>query len=135
MADIKEYLSTGQREKQLADLKLEFFSKAKEIMDKETFADPLLSKSVQLMDSFFAKKNLPDDIIREVKNDLAVDFGNLIKFKEGMQFIAGPTLLEKPISPRKAVIVATALVVAFFVFIFLAFFIEWWSKNKKKIVD
>lgn len=135
MADVKEYLSTGQREKQLADLKLEFFAKTKEIMDKETFGDPLLSKSVQLMDSFPAKKDLPDDIIREVKNNLAVDFGNLLKFKEGMQFIAGPAFLEKPIRPRKAVIIATALLVGFFLFIFLAFFIEWWNKNKKKIVD
>lgn len=138
MADIKENLSKCKRNKALAGLKLQFFREVKEVLDSETFSGPLLGKSLELIKTVSAdpaNQDLPGDIVREVRNDLSVDFNNFLSFREGMQFIAGPSLTEQPIRPRKALIAAIAFVLGFFLFVSLAFFIEWWSKNKKKIVE
>ncbi len=138
MADIKENLSKSKRNKALAGLKLQFFRKVKEIMDSETFSGPLLAKSLELIKTVSVDPANPDvsgDIVREAKNDLSVDFNNFVSFREGMQFISSPSLFDQPIRPRKALIAAIAFALGFFLFVFLAFFIEWWSKNRKKIVE
>lgn len=138
MADIKENLSKCKRNKEVAGLKLQFFQKVNELLDSEPFSGPLLDKSLELIQTLSANQenqDLSDDIVREVKNDLNVDFNNFVSFREGMQFISGPLLTEHPIRPRKALIAAIAFVLGFFLFVFLAFFIEWWAKNKKMIVE
>jgi len=138
MADINEDLSRSRRNKAVAGLKLQFFQKVKEISASETFSGPLLDKSLELIQTVStdqANQGLSDDIVREVKNDLNVDFNNFVSFREGMRFISGPSLTERPIHPRKALIASIAFVLGFFLFVFLAFFLEWWSKNKKMIVE
>jgi len=138
MADVKENLSGCKRNKEVAGLKLQFFQKVNEILESETFSGPLIEKSLALIQTVSAdqaNQELTDDIVREVKNDLNVDFNNFVSFREGMRFISGPSLTERPIHPRKALITSIAFVLGFFLFVFLAFFIEWWSKNKKMIVE
>ena len=138
MADVRENLSGCKRNKEVAGLKLQFFQKVNEILDSETFSGPLLEKSLALIQTISAdqaNQDLTDDVVREVKNDLNVDFNNFVSFREGMRFISGPSLTERPIHPRKALITSIAFVLGFFLFVFLAFFIEWWSKNKTMIVE
>lgn len=138
MADINENLSKSKRNKAVAGLKLRFFREVKELLDNEAFSGPLLAKCLELINAVSADQadqDVSEDIVREAKNDLSVDFNNFAGFREGMQFISGPSLNEQPIRPRKALIAAIAFALGFFLFVFLAFFLDWWSKNKKMIVD
>lgn len=133
IADINENLARNQRNKQLVDLKYNFLSAAKKILDSEIFGGAVLGKCMELKDAFFAKKDSPADVTREAGNDVAIDFDNFVNLKEEMQFISGPTLPARPIKPRKALIVVISFIIAFFIFVVLAFFIDWWKYNRKKI--
>jgi LPS O-antigen subunit length determinant protein (WzzB/FepE family) len=135
IADINENLAQNRRNKELMGLKFDFFSKAKEILGGEYFGQPLLEKITGLKETFFSEKKLPPDITRQVKNDLAVDLDNFMNLNAEIEFISGPTLSKRPVKPRKVLVVAVALMVGFFLFIFLAFFIDWWMINKKKITE
>jgi len=135
IADIKENLAQNQRKKQAADLKLLFFLEIKKRLDAEMFSDPLFTQCIRLTDTFFDKEDFPGDVIREVRNDLAVDFDNIAAFKEVMQFISGPTLSRKAIRPKKVLIAAIGFVLGFFLSLFFAFFVDWWLTNKKRIIS
>lgn len=135
IADIKENLAQNQREKQLADLKLLFFLEIKKHLNNDLFGESLLTQCIKLTDTFFDKEDFPGDVIREVRNDLAVDFDNIAAFKEVMQFISGPSLSRNAIRPKKALITAIGFVLGFFFSIFFAFFVDWWIMNKKKIIN
>lgn len=133
IADLRENLALNGRNQQLAGVRIAFFTKAKEILTKETFGESLLEKIVQLKKTFFTDQKVSPDVLREVKSSLEVDLGNFINLNEEIRFISGPTLPRRAIKPRKALITAVALVVGFFLFIFLAFFTQWWTDNKKQI--
>jgi len=133
MADIKENLSLNRRNRQLQDVKFDFFSEAKRLMSKEKFGEALLKQCLKLKDRFFTEKDAPLDVLREIKNELTKDFLNLGNLSEEMQFLSGPTLPSKPAKPNKTLIASIAFIVGFFIFVFLAFFIEWWESNRNKI--
>jgi len=135
IADIKENLAQNQRKKQAADLKLLFFLEIKKQLNADMFSEPLFTQCIKLTDTFFDKEDFPGDVIREVRNDLAVDFDNIAAFKEVMQFISGPTLSRKAIRPKKVLIAAIGFVLGFFLSVIFAFFVDWWFMNKKKIID
>lgn len=135
IADIKENLARNRRDQQVMGLKFEFFSKVKESMPGEKFGYAFLDRLMALKDSFFSQKELPDDAVRQVKNELAIDLDNFTNLEEEMQFISGPTMSKNPIKPRKALFVAVGFVLGFFISVFLAFVIDWWTVNKRKIVN
>jgi LPS O-antigen subunit length determinant protein (WzzB/FepE family) len=135
IADIKENLAQNQRKKQVADLKLLFFLEIKKRLNNDLFGEPLLTQCIKLTDTFFDKEDFPGDVIREVRNDLAVDFDNIATFKEVMRFISGPTLSWNAIRPKKVLITAIGFVLGFFLSIFFAFFVDWWLLNKKRIIN
>jgi len=135
IADIKENLAQSQRKKQIADLKILFFLELKKEASKEKYGESLLSKCRQFTESFLQREDFPGDVLREVRNDLSVDFDNFATFYEEMQFISGPTISKKPVKPKKALMVAIGFVLGFFISIFLAFFLDWWLTNKRKIMS
>ncbi len=135
IADIKENLAQNQRKKQAADLKLLFFLEIKKRLTADMFGEPLLTKCIKLTDTFFDKEDVPGDVIREVRNDLAVDFDNIAAFKDVMRFISGPTLSRNAIRPKKVLITAVGFVLGLFLSIFFAFFVDWWIINKKRIMS
>jgi len=49
------------------------------------------------------------------------------------QVIKSPTVSEKPVKPNKKLNIAIAGILGLFVGVFLAFFQEWWEKNKIKL--
>jgi LPS O-antigen subunit length determinant protein (WzzB/FepE family) len=134
-ADIKENLAQNQRKKKVADLKLLFFLEIKKRLNADMFGEPLLTQCIKLTDTFFDKEDFPGDVIREVRNDLAIDFDNIAAFEEEMQFISGPTLSRNAIRPKKVLIAAIGFVLGFFLSIFFAFFVDWWIINKKRIIN
>lgn len=133
IADLKENLAKNRRQKQLAHLRSGFFAKARELITSETFGEVLLEKVGALQDSYFIQKDVPNDVLQQSRNQLAIDFGVFFNLKDEMQFISGPTLPRVPVKPQKTLIAAVAMIAAFFIFVFLAFGLEWWISNKKKI--
>ncbi|NIM18008.1 MAG: hypothetical protein GTO45_38935 [Candidatus Aminicenantes bacterium] len=137
IADIEENLAQNRRNQEIEELRAEFFSRVKEILESKTFGVPLLHQCMKLKDSFFARKNQPgkinDDVARQLANELVKDFDNFRNLNEEMQFLSGPSLPKKPIKPRKILITVISFILGFFIFVFLAFFVEWWENNKNKM--
>ncbi|MCP5103319.1 MAG: hypothetical protein GY950_08070, partial [bacterium] len=134
VADINENLTQSRRDKQRVDLKFRFFTEVNALVAKETFGYTSLDKVVKLKDTFFKDQNAGEDVLPQVQNELTIDLDNFTNLNREMQFISGPTLSGKAVKPRKAIIIAFAFVMGFFIFVFLAFFVEWWTQNKKKII-
>ncbi|HLP47354.1 MAG TPA: Wzz/FepE/Etk N-terminal domain-containing protein [Candidatus Kapabacteria bacterium] len=135
MADLKENLSQNGREKELAELKLAFFVKAREMMagDREIFGYTTLDSMMKSLDSFFDEKKGSANAVRQVKNELAIDFQKLVNMYEEMQFLSAPTLSRTPIRPKKNLILAVGFVLGLLLSVFLAFAVDWWAINKQKI--
>lgn len=136
IADIKEELSTYQREKEKAEINYEFFSQMKELVEKNESGEDIFQGFLSLKEEFFKKKDLTDDTVKEVFNQLKIDveiFKTL--FNENMRFIYGPSLPQVPIKPRKPVIVIAGFFIGLFLFVFLAFVIEFWMRHKKSITE
>jgi capsular polysaccharide biosynthesis protein len=139
IADIKEDLSQNQRDKQIADLKFDFYSKEKEMMaakgETETFGYTTLDTIMKSLNSFSDQKKFPDSAVRQVKNELAIDFDKFMTMYEQMQFLSGPTLSRTPVKPNKMLITAIGFVLGFVFCVFLVFVVDWWVVNRQKIVN
>ncbi len=133
LADIKENLCYNERDRQIFVLKGEFLAQLQQLMEKEKLWEKLLPEMIKLTDSFFIEKTFPPDVVRQVKNESAMDVDGFVALSDIMRFSAEPTLPEFPVKPKKVVILTASMVFAFFFFIFLAFFLEWWKTNKEKI--
>jgi len=133
IADLKENIAHNTRNSQLMNLKVVFFTRAKQILDNERFGTVLLEKCLKFKEFIAAKKDLPGDVVQQAVNELAIDLESFSGLKRDMQYVSPPSLPIKPVKPRKAIIVTVAFVFGFFFFVVLAFFIEWWHTNKKKI--
>jgi len=135
IADLKQTLSTNRRNKDLMELRLEFFTAAKTILDKEIFGKNLMIKVLELKDKIFKEKDLTQDTVLEVQNDLFIDFDNFAMFEEKMQFVSGPTLPDQTAHPKKPLIIGLTFLMAIFCFVLLVFVLEWWGKNRLKVLD
>jgi LPS O-antigen subunit length determinant protein (WzzB/FepE family) len=135
IADIRENLSQNQREKELAGLKLAFFSQARDLItnDPGLFGYYFLEKLQTLPNSFFAQNKLTDNAVRQVKNELAIDLGRFMNMYNEMQFLSGPTLSTTPIKPKKSLILAVGFILGLLLSVLLAFIVDWWIINKKKV--
>ncbi|HLP60134.1 MAG TPA: hypothetical protein VK186_14945, partial [Candidatus Deferrimicrobium sp.] len=135
VADLKENLSQNGREKELVELKSTFFAKAREMMagEGEISGYTTLDSMMKSLDSFFDEKKRPENAVRQVKNELAIDFQKLVNMYEEMQFLSGPTLSRTPIRPKKNLILAVGFVLGLLLSVFLAFAVDWWAINKQKI--
>jgi LPS O-antigen subunit length determinant protein (WzzB/FepE family) len=131
IADIKENLANNKRNQQLEELKFEYFSKTNELLEKQTFGGVLLTQCVELAREFSPKLKVPEDVLRQARNELLKDFDNFRNLGNAMQFLSGPTTPTIPVKPRKGLITAIAFVLGFCLFIFLAFFMEWWQNSKQ----
>ena len=75
-------------------------------------------------------------VYKEFYNTLTIQLNNYKQtFFEKIRFVAGPFVPTEPIKFKKKLIVAVTFVSSLFLFIFLAFFVEWWENNKEKVKD
>ena len=95
----------------------------------------MFEKTYQLKDSFFKNIDLKNSVNKEVYNKIIIDLDNYYHlFYETMRFGSGPTLPDKPIKPKKRIIVVILFFVSLFIFILSAFIIECRVNNKKNIL-
>lgn len=141
-ADIKENLSGNQRSRQVEEVRFKFMTEAKKFLAEETFGEALFHRCTRLKDVFFKQipgqtghlgGEYPKGVRQQVENEITKDFINLNNLGDEMRFLSGPTQPVKPVKPKKALIAVIGLLLGFFIFVFLAFFVEWWEMNKNTI--
>ncbi len=136
VADIEENLQHNLREKAREELKLEFLESLKKPAAKPTFGEPLLQECIGKKNTFFtAREGIPTGILKQAENEFSVDLNGFGEFRDKMEFISGPTMPRRPIKPKKNLIVAIGFLLGLLLSICLAFFVDWWLLNKKKIVS
>ncbi|MCP4221449.1 MAG: hypothetical protein GY765_42885, partial [bacterium] len=104
IADIVETLAHNTKYKQIADLKVEFLQKAREMLEKETMGFQLLDSLLKMKETFFQSAEAPENVSRTVDNDFVIDFAKFSRLKDHMDFIAASNLPKTPIKPRKSII-------------------------------
>jgi len=123
------------REKEIERIKYEFFIEAENLLEKNDSGEILFNNIISLKEEFFKKRDLTKDTVNQVFNLLTINieyYSNF--FKRAFYFSSELNLPEKSIKPKKKVIVILSFFVAVFVFIFLAFVIEWWEDKKNEIL-
>ena len=135
ISDVKQNLYKEERLFKIYNLAFYFFKKMKEVLSKDLLGEELLKSLDETFKLFFKNKDLKNDINKEVWNNLYTSLENFRKiYYEDMRFISCPTLPEKPTKPNKKLIVIISFITSLFIFIFLAFMIEWWENNKDKLL-
>jgi len=134
VADLMEKSAKENRNKEISQVNYNFFNDARKFFGKDENGDLVYNNLVELQNQFFKNLDLNKDTNREVYNALLNDMEIFrYTFYESYRFVSEPNLPLKPIKPKKATIIIIATFLAFFVFIFLAFIIEWWKNNKSLI--
>ncbi len=136
LADLKTNLTIIQRKKKVVSLYYDFYKELFNKKDNKKDGNELFNIFKKEYNLFFKNKNLQNDVIREVYNTLTIQLNNYNQtFYEKIKFIAGPSIPNKPIKPKKKLIVAVSFITSIFFFIFLAFFVEWWENNKGRVKE
>lgn len=133
IADLKENIAHNRRNQQLMDLKVIYYTQAKKLLEKERFGGVLLERCIEFKNTFTTASNYPDDVKQQVMNELEMDIESFQGLKRDMQFVARPSMSDKAVKPKKALIAIIAFILGLIIFVFLAFLSEWWHTNKKKI--
>jgi len=135
LADIRQLLSENHRSNELLEIRLEFFRAARVILNEVEFGTSLLQQCQQVKTEMFDGKDINRDTVREVFNDLSIEFDKFVALRERMIFVSGPTKPERISYPKKIFIVVMSALFALCFFIVLAFILEWWRKNRQAILD
>jgi len=136
IADIKQSISNYERNYEINKLKVEYFNKAKKVINDEKNAEKVLANLLDLRDAMFKKNPEVNDIEKLVLNGLNNDFERFSSiYYEILTFIDKPDIPHVPIKPKRKTILAVTFFLSLFILIFLSFIIEWWKNNKNKIVE
>jgi len=136
VADLMERSARENRNKEISQVNYNFFNDARKFFGKDENGDLVYNNLVELQNQFFKNLDLNKDTHREVYNTLLNDM-EIVRFTfyESYRFVSEPNLPMKPVKPKKALIVIIATILSFFVFMFLAFIIEWWKNNRSFIKE
>jgi len=135
IVDLETLEGKVSREKKKSELFFAYFDGIKEIMDEKTVnGEELFRRMETHRDEFFKTKDLSDLEIREVFNTINTDIGRFrVLYSKTLRFITGPTLPEKPIWPKKSIMLILGFFAGVFIFIPLAYLLEFWERNKRLI--
>lgn len=137
IAELNRTLERQKREKEIEKIKIDFFNQAKKLTEKLDVKkeSKLLIKIRTLKETEFQKKDKQLDKVKQVFNELTNTFENYHnKYYEKIRFSSVPEIPEKHIKPKKRMIVILTFCLAFLFWILLAFVMEWWENNRKKII-
>jgi len=131
ISDIKLDMIDTKRDLKINRVRLELFSALKEGIKKEN-PDDLFAYLSSLKEEFFKGKNLKQEEISLVRNEVFADFAHFEhRFNDVMQFISGPTLPQRA-KPSKRIVVAVTFFLGLFFFTFLAFFLEFVQRGRQR---
>jgi len=132
-SEANESIRTTKRELRQNALWLEYFDRVNALLDKTQSGDVLLRGLESVKESVFKGKNLDDDAIRDVYNEITSNNQVAIGlYLEKNTFISGPTLPTYS-SPSKRKVLLASLVLGLFLSVLLVFARIWWRDNWQKV--
>lgn len=137
LADQRLNLAELERKKEKFNLRSEYFSACYgELSKNGENGESLFLMLKSKKDEVFDSKDLGNDAVKEVLNNLSIDMQNFdFTFIKNSRFISGPTVPSVSIRPRKSFIIIFSFLGALFFFTTLAFALHWWQGNKKSILS
>jgi hypothetical protein len=134
LADATAEFSRLTREREMAALRKDYYTGAKALFENSRMAETVLLGLEPLKENVFKAKNLDDDTVKDVYNGISVENENLRRYYfDGLRFVSGPTLPERPVSPRLVVWIPLILVGAFFLMAVIALGWDWVETNWRVI--
>jgi hypothetical protein len=98
--------------------------------------ESLLSLLKSAKEDLFKNKDLNNDALKEVFNNLSIDLHTFeFIFFGNSRFVSGPTIPTVPIKPKKGLIAIVTFFSSFFLLVVFSFTLHWWQKNKKIITS
>jgi len=134
LAEVAAELSRLTREREMAAARKDYFAGAKALFEKNRLAEATLLGLDPLKDQVFKTKNLDDETLKDVYNSISVENENLRRhYFDELRFLSGPTLPERPASPRLLVWIPLALIGAFFLMVVVTLGWGWARANWRTI--
>ena len=128
-AEAKEKIYHAKREQEQNKLYLEYFDRAKAILNGTKSGETVLRGLEEAKLAVFKDKNMDDDIVKEVYNKITVDNRSAINvYLDKSRFIAGPTLSDKP-TVRMPIAMALALIAGLIIAVLFVFIRKWIRQN------
>ena len=135
IADIREKIAGFNRKREKAAIGLEIFSRMKTAWGQNKWGDQYLTEILALKESSFRGRQPGGELNREVFNEITFTLSSLSAlFTEGIVLAGEPESSRSPVGSKRKVIVAVTFVVSFLLFVLAAFAIDWWEKNRQRIL-
>jgi len=132
IVDLEQLVEHFIFEKSKNELFCSFFDELRKVLDKKFGSGEQVFKDIAaLNEAFFKEKDPGNPRTQAVLNSIAIDrerFNTL--FYKTLRFVSGPSLPEVPEWPRKSIFVIFGFFIGTLLFIFIAFILEFWNKNK-----
>jgi hypothetical protein len=133
IVDVENLLEIFASEKRKAELFTQYFDGLRSVMEESAEGgERLLEKISSYKASFFQARDMDDLEIKEVFNSITTDIGRFhVLFSKTLRFISGPTYPDRHLRPRMSVVVSFGVFLGILFFVSLAFFLEFWQRNKR----
>jgi hypothetical protein len=131
--EMNEVILRAQRDQLQNKLLLEYYGRAKSILDSTKSGETLLRSLEPIKESVFKNKDLHDEAVKEVFNTLTIENQSAINlYLNKNRFIAGPTLPEYS-TYRWWMIIAAGLLLGLMASALLVFGRIWWAKQSAQL--
>ncbi|WP_317201616.1 lipopolysaccharide biosynthesis protein [Janthinobacterium sp.] len=134
-SEAEEAIYQAKREQLQSLLMRDYYDLAKTVLDANKSGEGVLRALEATKESVFKKKNLNDELVKEVYNKITIDNQNSINlYLEKSRFIAGPSLPENRTARLSTALLASAMLGFIFACLF-ALMQQWWITNRARMVD
>lgn len=131
----QEAIHMAKREQQQNLLLLEYYDRAKTLLNTNKSGEAILRGLEPVKESVFKGKNLNDDLVKEVYNTITIENQSAISlYLEKSRFIAGPSLPENR-TTRLLTVLVTSFLLGLLASIILVFGRNWWIENRPQMAN
>ncbi|MFZ2542167.1 MAG: hypothetical protein WAW75_10420 [Gallionella sp.] len=132
-SEAREAIRKAKREQKQSALLLDYYDRAKALLDQTKSGETILLGLEQVKEHAFKGRSLEDDEIKEVYNSITIANQEAInRHLEKSRFIAGPTLPAYS-SPRRLFVLVASSMLGLFLSVLLVFARNWWRNNWLKV--
>jgi len=135
ITDTKLNINDTVRRQKINRVNLELFTKLKSAL-AEKGSKSLFERLEGVRETFFQGKDLNEEEILLVRNEVSVDFARFEhRFRDVMQLVAGPgPTVAKKAKPSTSFMVGVAFIIGLFFFTLLALFLEFIQQSQQEML-
>jgi hypothetical protein len=128
ISETNEAILRARQDQRRNTLLLEYYDRARKILDTTKSGENLLHNLDEAKQATFKGKDMQDDVVKEIYNNISVDNQIAISlYFDRSRFIAGPTLPRYSTS-RPILALAVGLLFGFFLSVLFLFVRHWWRQ-------